>query len=65
MAFTQDMLTELEEAYAAGILNVRHGDKSVTYASLSDLWQAVLRVRAALSPRSQRPISGILGYRRY
>lgn len=63
MAFTQDQLTALEDAYAAGELNVRHGDKSVTYASMGDLWDAIQRLRRALQPAANRITHGYVRFR--
>ncbi len=63
MAFTSAQLTALEEAYAAGVLTVTHAGKSTTFASMEDLWRAILRLRRAL--RVGRYIGGVLGYRRY
>lgn len=64
MAFTSDQLTALEQAYAAGELTVRHGDKSITYANMDALWAAILRLRRALRSSSTRYIGGVAGYRR-
>lgn len=65
MAFTQEMLDELETAYAQGILGISHGDKRIQYASLAEMWQAILRIRAALAPKSKKFISGRAGYVRF
>lgn len=65
MAFTQEQLSELEQAYAAGVTSVGHGEKRVTYASLEDMWQAIQRLRAALAPRTRRYKAGRAGYSKY
>lgn len=49
MAFTSDQLTALESAYAAGVTQVRVGDRTVVYGSLAELWSAILRLRKSLS----------------
>lgn len=48
MAFTVEQLRALEEAYAAGVLTVRYGDRSYTYDSLEALWAAIQRIRREL-----------------
>ena len=64
MAFTSTQLTTLEEAYAAGVLTVKHGDKTVTYGSMEQLWAAILRLRRALAPSSRKYMGGVMGWRR-
>jgi hypothetical protein len=50
MAFTSTQLTELEAAYAAGLTTVHHSSgHTVVYASMADLWLAILRLRRALA----------------
>lgn len=63
MAFTSAQLTALEESYAAGELTVKHGDKLITYASMADLWDAILRLRRALQNRSSRYTAGVVRFR--
>lgn len=36
-------LEALEEAYFSGVLQVSHGDKTVRYRSLDELWTALQR----------------------
>lgn len=38
-------LEALEDAYYSGTLQVTHGDKTVRYRSLDDIWQAILRLK--------------------
>ena len=64
VAFTHEQLTALEEAYAAGVLTVRYGDRSFTYDSLEALWSAIQRIRRELLGR-RRFRSGTAGYRRF
>jgi hypothetical protein len=58
VGFTSQQLTDLEDAYAAGILEVKHGDKTVKYANLDALWAAILRLRRALQPSTNRDQAG-------
>ncbi len=51
--FTQAQLTAMTAAYARGVTTVRHGDKSVTYSSMSELWAAIQRMERALSSPAQ------------
>jgi hypothetical protein len=62
MAFTSAQLSAMEDAYARGVTSVRHGDKTVTYGTLADLWLAILRIRRALA--SPRYLGGVIGYRK-
>ena len=41
-------LDALESAYWSGALNVRHGDKLVTYRTADEMWEAIRRARRAL-----------------
>lgn len=65
MAFTSDQLTALEDAYAAGVTTIHHGNKTLTFASMEKLWEAIVRVRRALRPASTRHLGGVAGYRKY
>jgi hypothetical protein len=58
VAFSQAQLDALEAAYAAGVTVVHHNNKTVTYASLPDLWEAILRLRRALQATSRRYTHG-------
>ena len=49
MAFTQAQIDELQSLYARGILSVRHGDKTVTYSSLAEIWAAIQRMERSLA----------------
>ena len=61
MAFTASDLAALEAAYAAGILEITAASgKKLKYASMSDLWAAILRLRAELAPASRRHQSGVM-----
>ena len=64
VAFTHEQLAALEEAYAAGVLTVRYGDRSFTYDNLESLWAAIQRIRRELMGR-RRFRSGTAGYRRF
>ena len=64
MAFTTAQLTLLEAAYAGGVLTVKHGDKLVTYGSMSELWTAIERLKAALANPRRRATS-VLRYTRH
>lgn len=64
MAFTTEQLHVLEEAYAAGVLTVRYGDRSYTYDSLEALWAAIQRIRREIQGR-RKFRSGTAGYRRF
>ena len=63
MAFTSTQLAALEAAYAAGVTVVKHGDKVVQYASLDDLWDAILRVRRGLQSSANRYQAGVVRFR--
>lgn len=63
MAFTSTQLEELKAAYAAGVLTVRHGDKTVQYASMDDLWTAILRLERALQPSTKKYTHGVIRFR--
>ncbi|WP_020408932.1 phage head-tail joining protein [Hahella ganghwensis] len=53
MAFTTTQLAELEEAYAMGVLTVKHADgRSVTYQSTNQLYRAIQNIRAELSAKN-------------
>ena len=52
----------METAYARGATKVKHGDKEVTYGSMEDLWNAILRMRR--SQASPRYMGGVVGYKR-
>lgn len=60
-----ELLLALETAYYSGVTSVSHGDKRVQYASLSELWLAILRLRKAVAPSSHKYISGRAGYSKY
>lgn len=64
MAFTQAQLDSLREAYASGILTVKHGDKIVTYRSLDDMARLISQIEKALAGTSRK--SCVVGcYRKY
>jgi len=65
MAFDADQLAALEDAYTAGVLSVRHGDKTLVYPSMSDLWDAIVRLRAALRSSSRKHRAGVAGYKKF
>ena len=51
MAWTVDELNALKRAYASGIQQVKHGDNTVTYASMADMKAAIDEIEASISPR--------------
>ncbi len=53
MSFTQAQIDAMKSAYAQGIASVTHNGKTVTYASLSALWQAIKNMEAEVSPPSK------------
>ena len=53
MAWTQADLDGLKKAYASGVQQVKHGDNTVTYASMSDMADAIARIERSLSSRSR------------
>lgn len=65
MAFTQTELDTLKAAYASGVLTVRHASgHSVTYGSMSELWDAIQRIERSLTPAASRYKRGIVRFRR-
>ena len=44
---------------------MKHGDKSVTYASMEDLWAAIVRLRSALRSPSKKHRAGVAGYKKF
>jgi len=63
--YTQAQLDALEEAIAAGVLTVKHGDKIVTYRSLAEMLRLADLIRQALaSASSRRPIAGFVSHSR-
>ena len=63
--YTQTQLDELEEAIAAGVLTVKHGDKLVTYRSLAEMLRLADLIRQALAaPSSRRPLCGYISHSR-
>ena len=60
MAFTADQLAAAEAQYARMVQQVKHGDKTVTYAELDRQWDAIQRMRRELAspaPRSYRRLT--------
>jgi hypothetical protein len=49
MAFSQSDLTTLEAAIASGVLEVRYGDKTVRYNTVTDMLQLRDRMRCELA----------------
>lgn len=63
--YTQAQLDALEEAIAAGVLTVKHGDKIVTYRSLAEMLRLADLIRQALaSTSSRRQIAGFVSHSR-
>lgn len=52
MSFTQAQIDAMKAAYAQGIASVTHNGKTVTYASLQALWQAIKNMEAEVNPVS-------------
>jgi len=63
MAFSTTELDELQAAYAAGVTQIRHGDKTVVYGSLEDLWKAIQRIELSLTPRASKYTHGVIRFR--
>lgn len=57
MGFSQAQIDAMKNAYAQGIASVTHNGKTVTYASLAALWQAIKNMENEVSPpnTTQRP----------
>jgi hypothetical protein len=60
MAWTQAQIDALEDAIATGVQTVKHGDKTVTYASLDEMQRLLDRMLAQIH---SRPIVGRARYR--
>jgi len=65
MAFTSSQLQALEDAYSAGVLSVTHAGKTATFASMTDLWQAIVRLRAALRSSAKKHRAGVASCGRF
>jgi len=52
MAYTTDDLATIEAAIAAGEMNIRLGDMSITYRSIGELIQARDVIKAALAEQT-------------
>ncbi len=44
-SLNKERLRALEDAYFSGTKQVTHGDRTVTYRSLEELWEAIARLR--------------------
>ena len=65
MAFTASDLTDLESAYSSGITAIKTSSgKSLNYASMSDLWNAIQRIRRSLRSKSKKHLGGVMGWSR-
>jgi len=61
--FTQADLAALEAAYAQGIKKIKAASgKEIEYASMDDMWAAILRLRRSLS--SRRYVGGVFSHKR-
>lgn len=54
MAWTQADLDGLKKAYASGIQQVKHGDNTVTYASMAEMKAAIDEIEASISGKRGR-----------
>jgi len=48
-AFTLELLTALEEAYAKGILTIKYQDKLITYVSGDEMLKRIQHIRQCLN----------------
>lgn len=62
MAFTNAQILALEEAIASGALTVRYGDRSVTYQSVSEMWELLDKMRRETAGASESGRSTIAGF---
>lgn len=53
-SYSEAELIALRKAYASGALQVRYGDKQITYASRQDLKARIAELEAAITGR--RPV---------
>lgn len=63
MAYTKENLAAVQKALAAGVLEVRYGDKTVRYQSTSELLRAEQRILAGLRGQEGRRRSRIIRLR--
>lgn len=63
MAWTQTQLDALKDAYARGVTTVHDGTKTIVYASLDDLYQAIQRIERALTAQSARYSHAVVRFR--
>lgn len=52
MAFTQAQIDALRAAYAQGITSVSHNGKTVSYASMAEMWRAIQNMEREVNPPS-------------
>lgn len=66
MSFTQSQLDALKTAYAQGIRRVTYDGKTIEYASLPEMNEAIIRISRALAAASgkKRPIAGFASFNR-
>jgi hypothetical protein len=50
---TQEQLDALKALYYSGVLEVKHGDNTVKYASMADMRKAISELELQLSGRSR------------
>ena len=55
MAYTQEQLQAMEEAFAAGTTRVQHEDRSVTFRSLEELKEIIQTIKHSVNPSASRP----------
>lgn len=62
--FTQEHLDDLRDAYASGVLEVRHGDTWTRFASPDQLLRAIQEIEGRLAgkPKGTRLVSVNKGY---
>jgi len=56
MAWTSTQLDALKDALASGKLNVRFGDRSVTYRSVDELMRAIAVVEADVNAATRTKV---------
>ncbi|OHD24807.1 MAG: hypothetical protein A2Y38_19280 [Spirochaetes bacterium GWB1_59_5] len=65
MAFTQSQIDELRDLYRQGIRSVSINGRAVTYATMAEMWAAILKMEAEVNAPSivNRPNVRRIGYK--
>lgn len=53
MSYTQAQLDALKSAYVSGVKTVKHGENSVTYATMAEMAAAIAKIERSLSGASR------------